>query len=145
MTQRESDPWLELLHTFRAQTGIKPIPLSTAERESGLLAAFSAAASPTTPTSHTVPHHHPAMEPEPEPIQHSVPREARHIVLRRIRETLSEEMRAMARKTAQLTIQPPAESNQSASTQSAHTLPNSPSTLPKRYAMHLAAYKKTTR
>lgn len=140
MMQAESDPWLALLHAFRKQTGIQPIPLSDAERESGLLAAFSSAAPTTTP--HTVPQRQPAMEPEP--IQHSVPREARHIVLRRIRETLSDEMRAMAKKINQPTLQPPAESNHTDAPPSASALSNDPSKQPKRYAMHLAAYKKTT-
>lgn len=42
-----SDPLLDLIHHLREQSGIKPIPLSEAEKSSGAMEALSAVLSPS--------------------------------------------------------------------------------------------------
>ncbi|MBF0401899.1 MAG: hypothetical protein HQL90_14170 [Magnetococcales bacterium] len=138
MAQTSSDPWLELLHTLRKKTGIEPIPLSAAEKESGLLAAFTAVVASPPPTVPSVPQYSPPMELESS--QPFRPREPREVVLRRIRATVSEQMRAQAAKAAQPALQSLPEPVEPPSPRA-----DAPAVHPKRHAMHLAAYKKITR
>ena len=114
MTPAPSDPWLELIHALRAQTGIQPIPLSEAEKRSGLVTAFAAAVAPGCPEPPPAP---------PEPGRAWIPKETRPIILARIRQALS----AWPQTTEQPVTPAPAES---------------PALPPRRAAVHLAAYRK---
>ncbi|MBF0461535.1 MAG: hypothetical protein HQL87_09080 [Magnetococcales bacterium] len=121
MTLAPSDPWLELIHALRAQTGITPIPLSEAERRSGMVAAFAAAVAPVGPEAPTVP-----------------AKQRREVSTEEARRPMVEHPRPVATEHNP----PRRETERPVETTLAPVEPSPPS---KRMAMGLAAYRKTSR
>ena len=132
MTHAPSDPWLELIHALRAQTGIKPIPLSAAERQCGMVAAFAAAVAPHPSEPVTSLPYRPEVPPEPK--RGPGPGEMRRAVLAHIRQAV-EQIRTTESTAGRSATAPPTP----VPTEEGASLP------PKRTAMHLAAYRKTSR
>lgn len=140
MAHTPSDPWQDLLDDFRQQTGIRPVPLSAAEKQSGLLEAFSAAVAPDgqPPSSPEPPHR---TRPQRGPDRRMAPAsgEARQAALRRIREAMAEQRPTEGRPQPTERPRDPAPISPPPPVTEGPVLP------PKRTAMHLAAYKKTGR
>ncbi|MEO5353758.1 MAG: hypothetical protein H7835_11190 [Magnetococcus sp. XQGC-1] len=124
------DPWLDLLHALRERTGITPIPLSEAERRCGLLEAFAGATpSPPPPQQTTT---------VPEQPWKPLPGDTRRAALARIRAAIPEQMRAAIREQVQQEITV-------TTAPTAPSTPQSPTLPPKKVAVHLATYRKTSR
>ena len=139
MTPEPSDPLLDLLHALRKKTGIQPIPLSEAERRSGLLSAFAAATGAATTAT--------APPPTLPPIKQTVGQpppasgEVRRALLSRIRQ-------AVATQTGATGNSQPSEPHPTAQpvTPSVGDGPTAPPrSLRRATAKQLAAYKKTSR
>lgn len=121
------DPWLDLLHALRERTGITPIPLSEAERRCGLLEAFAGVPPPPQQTAT-----------EPEQPWKPLPGDSRRAALARIRAAIPEQMRSTIRERVQQEIAV-------TTAPTAPPTPPSPALPPKKVAMHLATYRKTSR
>ncbi|MEO5364409.1 MAG: hypothetical protein H7838_12400 [Magnetococcus sp. DMHC-8] len=156
MKRISSDPLQTLLDHLREQTGITPLPLSAAERQSGMVEAFAAALAPpgqpgTVEGAHhrsasesicphcrsvTGSHRHAAAPPPPGTDS------TRQAVLQRIRTAMSEQ----AWTTDNRTIQPaaPAPVTPAPIPPTSPVQENAPLP-PRRTAMQLAAYRKSGR